>query len=455
MPPIQTFRNPIISIWQHAIHKAISQKVPAGAAAPLLLSSTQPEMTRFCSAVEALSKGQAISPKDSAGNVIGDCAKLAAEYVWAEIRRDTLKASELEDEIKYGACDPLWSTALAIYLAWKASLDSIPYVRYANMSDFVLALPNRPDLVIGIIADWGTGLDDASWLLAEVMKKNPDVLIHLGDIYYAGTADDNRDNFLKLVSVAAANIPVYTLSGNHDMYSGGEPYYWLLGQLNRTEALQSYRQQASYFCLRSANWQLLAMDTGLHDCDPFTVDSNLTFLDSKEALWHADKLMNAGGRRTVLLSHHQLFTAFGSTGVGQQNGKPLAYNPNLYQVFQPYLKNIALWLWGHEHNFEFFSPYLGLNKGRCIGASALPVLAAQQPYNPNPNLDLQGQAALPNLAPGMLPLNTNAHEGYFHSYAIMTLRSPASQFADSKIESYELDSTSHGESILMGGETIP
>jgi hypothetical protein len=124
-------------------------------------------------------------------------------------------------------------------------------------------------------------------------------------------------------------------------------------------------------------------------------------------------------------------------------------------VFQPYLKNIALWLWGHEHNFEFFSPYLGLNKGRCIGASAIPVLAAQQPYNPNPNLDLQGQAALPNLAPGMLPLSTNAHEAYFHSYAIMTLRSPASQFADSKIEYYELDSTSHGESILMGGETIP
>jgi hypothetical protein len=76
MPPIQTFRNPIISIWQHAIHKAISQKMPAGAAAPLLLSSTQPEMTEFSSAVEALSKGQAISPKDSAGNVIGDCAKL-------------------------------------------------------------------------------------------------------------------------------------------------------------------------------------------------------------------------------------------------------------------------------------------------------------------------------------------------------------------------------------------
>jgi 3',5'-cyclic AMP phosphodiesterase CpdA len=114
--------------------------------------------------------------------------------------------------------------------------------------------PDKPDLVTGIIADWGTGLDDARWLLSEVMKKSPDVLIHLGDIYYAGMADEVRSNFLNLIAAAAPNIPVFNLSGNHDMYSGGEPFYWLLGQLNATPALQRYQQKASYFCLRSANW---------------------------------------------------------------------------------------------------------------------------------------------------------------------------------------------------------
>lgn len=451
MPPIRTYRNPIISIWQDAIHKASSQRI-AGTAQASLLSATQPEMTEFVSSVDALVNGRSIPITSSA---IGGCAKLAAEYVWAEIKRDKLKASELENELKYGTCDPLWSTALAIYLAWKASLNAVPYVRYTDMNDFVIPLPNKPDLVLGIIADWGTGLDDATWLLSEVMKTNPDVLIHLGDIYYAGTADDVRDNFLKIVNATGVSIPVYTLSGNHDMYSGGGPYYWLLSQLNAAPSLQQYQQKASHFCLRSANWQLLAMDTGLHDCDPFTVNSNLTFLDPKEVLWHGDKLTNAGGRNTVLLSHHQLFTAFGD-GVGQDsNGDSLAYNPDLLKAFQPYLNNVALWLWGHEHNFEFFNPYVGLNKGRCIGASAIPVLTGQQPYSPNPKLALQGQAALPNLAQGISPLSSNSQGAYFHSYAIMTLRSPASSVHDSKIEYYQVDSSNQGTSILMGGEIIP
>ncbi len=454
MPPIRTFRSPVISIWQNAIHKVISQRTQLSGGSPLL-SSTQPEMTQFVSAVGALQQGKPIPATDSTGSVIGDCAKLAAEYAWAEITRNTVKGSELENELKYGTCDPLWSAALAIYLEWKASLDAIPYVRYTSMNDFVVPLPGKPDLIVGVIADWGTGLDDANWLLSEVMKKNPDVLIHLGDIYYAGTADDDRDNFLKLIRAAVPSIPVYTLSGNHDMYSGGDPYYWLLGQLNTAPALQQYKQGASYFCLRSANWQLLAMDTGLHDCDPFTVNTNLTFLDPQEADWLVDKIQNAGGRKTILLSHHQLFTAFGD-GVGQgPSGKYLAYNPNLYGVFKPYLGNVSLWLWGHEHNFEFFNPYIGLNKGRCAGASAISVLAAQGPYTPNPNLDLQGEASLPTLAPGMLPLQINGQGAYFHCYAIMTLRNAGSQFNTSTIDYYELDSSNHGGSILMGGESMP
>jgi len=449
---ITTFRNPITSIWQHAINKAISQQRPE---AQQDLSSSQPEMTQFATAVTALQNGQAIPQADSLGNVIGDCAKLAAEYVWAEITRNTLRASELEDELRYGTCDPVWTIALAIYLAWKLSLAPVPYVRYSSMNDFVISLPDKPELTIAFIADWGTGLDDASWLLSEVMKKSPDVLIHLGDVYYAGTADEDRSNFLNLINSAAPNIPVYTMSGNHDMYSGGAPYYWLLGQLNTTPALQPFQQKASYFCLRSANWQILAMDTGLHDCNPFTVDSNITFLDPQEAAWHADKLNNAGGRRTIVLSHHQLFTAF-LGGIGQgPAGKPLAYNPQLYSVFKPFLGNIGLWLWGHEHNFEFFSPYLGLNKGRCIGASAIPCLRAQNPYALIQNPDLQGQNALPTLAPGMLELAVNPDGAYYHNYAILKLESPASPIHDSIISYYELDSYNHGPSILMGGESIP
>jgi hypothetical protein len=127
----------------------------------------------------------------------------------------------------------------------------------------------------------------------------------------------------------------------------------------------------------------------------------------------------------------------------------------LYSVFGPFLSNIALWLWGHEHNFEFFSPYLELKKGRCVGASAIPCLKAQNPYGLIQDPDLQGQSALPTLAPGMMELSVNSDGWYFHNYAILTLRSPESQIKDSKIEYYQLDSSKNGPSILMGYEVIP
>jgi hypothetical protein len=449
---ITTFRSPVASIWQHAINKAIAQQQVG---TQLNLSSGQPQMTQFIAALTALQKGEPSPQQDIAGVAIGSCAKLAAEYAWAEMSGDRLKAAELENELRYSTCDPLWTIALSIYLAWKASLAPVPYVRYSNLNDFVIPLPDKPDLLIGMFADWGTGLDDAQWLLSEMMKKTPDLLIHLGDIYYAGTADENRANFLTLVNSAAPNLPVYTLSGNHDMYSGGGPYYWLLSQLNSASALQPYAQKASYFCLRSANWQILAMDTGLHDCNPTSVTSNVTFLDPQEATWLLDKINNSGGRQTILLSHHQLFTAFGD-GIGQgPNGKPLAFNPKLYSVFAPCMDKIALWLWGHEHNFELFEPYLGLKKGRCIGASAIPSLESQAPYGLIRDADLQGQSALPNLAAGMLKLNVNRDGAYFHNYAMLTLRSPISKERDSKIAYYELDSSYRGQSILMGDEIIP
>lgn len=436
--PVKTFRNAVLSVWQYGIQKGLAHRAPA---AELRMGATQTEISQFNAAAESYVRGLSMPEKDIFGIPIGSCAKLAAEYAWAEIRGNKKRAAELENELQYGSCDPLWSIALAVYLAWKASFSRIPYVRYKSMDDFVIPLPAKTPLKIGLIADWGTGLADAEWLLSQVMEQKPDLLIHLGDIYYAGMPDEVRGHFLDLVRAAAPTIPAYTLSGNHDMYSGGKPYYWLLGQLNNQSGLQSYRQQASYFCLRNERWQLLAMDTGYHDCDPFTVETNLTYLARTEANWHLDKLKHADGRRTILLSHHQLFTAFGS-GVGQgKSGRPLAWNPLLEQVFKPHLENVAAWLWGHEHNLEIFQPYLNLNRGRCIGASAIPLLASQDPYTPNNGLDPQGQSGIPRLDPAAPKLSLNGDGVYLHAFAILTLGGGNANGSSSKIAYFQVNST--------------
>ena len=194
------------------------------------------------------------------------------------------------------------------------------------------------------------------------------------------------------------------------MYSGGNGYYWLVDQLG---------QQASYFCLQNANWQFLAMDTGHNDNNPFTVNTNMTSLNSAEAQWHATRIQQAGGRKTVLLSHHQLFSPFGS--VGAVNGAPYAYNPNLLSNFQGLLSQVACWFWGHEHTLAVYDPYpqMQLQRGRCVGCSAVPVFTNQQSYKPATGLKTYNGAPLPTwnsiAITGNNGLNSN------HGIAMITL----------------------------------
>jgi len=141
-------------------------------------------------------------------------------------------------------------------------------------------------------------------------------------------------------------------------------------------------QEASYFCLQNDDWLFLAMDTGFHDSNPFNVATNLTRLVTEggwsEAAWHHQKIAQRGDRKMVFLSHHQLFSPFGS--VGLVNGIALAYNENLLGDFGPVLPQVECWFWGHEHTLGVFPPYMGLKRGRCVGASAVPVFQDQQSY---------------------------------------------------------------------------
>ena len=132
-------------------------------------------------------------------------------------------------------------------------------------------------------------------LAYQIVAFKPDILLHLGDVYYSGTHGEANDNFLAICrQILGSSIPLYTLCGNHDMYSGGDGYYWLIDQIG---------QQSSYFCLQNDDWQFLAMDTGHNDHDPVTVATNMTSLVNipgwSEANWHLNKIQQAGNRRAA------------------------------------------------------------------------------------------------------------------------------------------------------------
>ncbi len=138
------------------------------------------------------------------------------------------------------------------------------------------------------------------------------------------------------------------------MFCGGAPFYSLLDKLG---------QPASYFCLRNDDWQLIAIDTGLHDAKPD--GTTPTYLEDSELQWLTDKVQNCGNRKNVLLSHHQLFSAFEDI-CGQ------AVNTKLNAQVSHLLPQIKIWLWGHEHNQVLYKNYMGI-LARCIGHGAFPI----------------------------------------------------------------------------------
>jgi hypothetical protein len=374
------FRDPELSIWQSAVEEVAATKAAGGqtedvAAAgavsgrPDELDPMMAEATAYCRAVDT---GQSLADA-AAGHVAteglaqtaGFCSLTALKLAKAKILGNQADEQRYKDELaKFGDCDPGYAEAAAKYAAYfVAQQKQIPYIVWKNLGDFVIddrkSLPS--EATVAVVGDWGTGQEAAKLVLRQIADKKPDVVIHLGDIYYSGTDFEVNNYFLQpwkqILNLTANPIPTFSLAGNHDMYCGGVPYYNLIKTLG---------QPASYFCLRNANWQFIALDTGYNDHNPTGGGSGATFLQPTEVTWLTDKVNNAGNRRTILLSHHQLFTAFDEIACQEVNMR-------LYPQVASLLPKVALWLWGHEHNFVLYGPYRNLARSCCLGHGAFPV----------------------------------------------------------------------------------
>jgi 3',5'-cyclic AMP phosphodiesterase CpdA len=407
MSQLAQFRIPDLSLFQSAVDEVVARKAAAqsqdaggtGAVArpepghPMIQMAT----TEATTANAAIQSGATPPAPTGLDAQLSYCASLARNYAVAKIEGRTDDANRYHDLLteKMGDCDPDWIETSLKYEEFLASKGTIPYRVYTNIGDYVIDGKLPPNARVAIVGDWGTGQDTAKTVLAQIARKNPDVVIHMGDVYYSGTDFEMQNYFYNIwkASLDLTKIPTFTLSGNHDMFCGGAPYYKLIDQLG---------QPASYFCLRNDNWQFVAMDTGLHDNKP---DGTVpTYLEDTEVAWVADKIRNAGGRRTVLLSHHQLFAA-NEDICGQ------SVNPHLSQQLSPLLPNVDLWLWGHEHNLVVYQKYLGV-LGRCIGHGAFPVGVTEIPATPKfPEVPME---------PVRLGLSSDG-VFYNHGYAIMDL----------------------------------
>ncbi|WP_449439282.1 metallophosphoesterase family protein [Pedobacter steynii] len=250
-----------------------------------------------------------------------------------------------------------------------------------DFSKIPWVLPN--DARVVMLGDWGTSNEDCKELLRAIWRQeNPAAFVHLGDIYYSGSKDECDKNFYNIFKDVAKElgkdmVPVFTIPGNHEYYSMGKGFYYLIDKMNSSS---NQRQGGSYFCLRTAdnNWQFLGMDTGQDDNNPY-----VTYLapfapqlfgdrDSHgELAWHQDKLNKFSGQ-TIMMSHHQMFTRDVDNMI-DSDVEPY-FNRYLHSYFSPYFNKIAAWYWGHEHSFAIYQDGIfGLAKGRLLGSSSYEV----------------------------------------------------------------------------------
>lgn len=427
MARFKQFHDPELSIWQSAVGEVEAksavglQTQDAGATAvisgrPDDLDTMSSEAIAYCQHVDqGIPMAQTAAGQPSTEGLLqtlGFCSLAALKLAKAKIVGDP-EGPHQAGLAKFGDCDPRYAEAAAKYAEYfVAQQKQIPYIVYKNLSDFVIdgKLPSRAR--VAILGDWGTGQNAAKLVLRQIANKKPDVVIHLGDIYYAGTQFEVNTYFLPIwqqtlnLGDKLDRIPTFTLAGNHDYYSGGVAYY---------QTLQKLGQPASYFCLRNANWQFIAMDTGYHDHNPAGGGDGATYLQDTEVTWLADKVNNAGGRRNVLLSHHQLFTAFDAIDNGE-------INMRLYPQVAPFLPKVALWLWGHEHDFTLYDSYKCLARSCCMGHAAFPVGEAEVPKEPkHPEIPLikgdDGDPIRLGVTGGL----------YNHGYAIIDIDGPSGQ----------------------------
>jgi hypothetical protein len=249
---------------------------------------------------------------------------------------------------------------------------------------------------IVLISDWGSGRSDARNVAAQTKAflhdDIPTHLVHLGDTYYSGTRAEAQRNVLDEWPVDppdAGTIGSWALNGNHDMYSGGH------GLFEVTLADPRFERQrvdggatTSWFVLSGHDWNVVGLDTAWRHPeldvrgDQLFVEGDLGHLYGAQV----SELLRCArdpGKRLLVLSHHQLFSAYDDHRVAF--GPERSDTTPLQEQLEPVLdeRRIDAWFWGHEHDcLAYESGFGGVGAARAVGHGAVPAPVRQTAATP-------------------------------------------------------------------------
>ena len=149
---------------------------------------------------------------------------------------------------------------------------------------------------------------------------------------------------------------LFLLNSNHEMYSGGKPYFRFLDD-KRAAHSDRQKQEGSYFCLRSKRFQILGIDTAYHEDGRFRDPNLLEWLDEKL------REGRSNGQTNILLSANHPYE-YGKVEFSK------LFRDDLGDLIGD---RVDLWFWGNTHYCALFDrgpriPFLG----SCIGHGGFP-----------------------------------------------------------------------------------
>ena len=280
---------------------------------------------------------------------------------------------------KFGQLDAGWVTALIFYIALKLGVSEVS--SWAPFGTTPAIISTTADTVkIAIVGDWGTGpWTDGSVnypaleVINQVESLTPDYTIHLGDVYYAGTAgfldsDEELANFVN--NWPSGSQGSFMLNSNHEMYSGAQGFF---GKGLKAAAFAS-QKNTSYFAIQSEKWIIIALDSAYYDPSPLFMNGALNDANQINFI----KSLDTTNKTVILMTHHNP-TNIEGTGTGQL--------PLWNQVLSALGRPPDFWYWGHVHNAMVYSdssfPAQNGVKARCVGHGAIPFGLAYGLQNPD------------------------------------------------------------------------
>ncbi len=290
-----------------------------------------------------------------------------------------LLTPDIEPEIEFciGADGTVWGTGKYETLDWdwtiavKVLIENIldgNYERkkFPEHSVNYKTIEMGDNATIAVIGDWGAGYwtknspPEAVAKVIRNMKPIPDYVIHLGDVYYAGTTKEEKECFSDIIPKGSKGT--FALNSNHEMYSIAIPYFETI-----SKSPFGSQDNSSYFALENDNWIITCLDTAFFaSVEKFFLtgslgksNSQVTFLENMVAK------AETADKKLIIMTHHNGF-----------EGKGLKKTTEIWKeindIISKYIRqNKLFWYWGHAHCGYSCSEVSNI-LGRCVGHGSIP-----------------------------------------------------------------------------------